>query len=165
MISWDGKELDERFFRAKESGDEVWELSALYTFGKIGGAPSLQENWDPKRMYDMADFSEIISDFVVIGEEVSGGALLLCLIDGEIWFLAHDYPAEDDSLHIGESSSLFRVANDFRELRRLLLSTDENDDNDAFGRDWYEDAELRRAKNEKIQEERRLRKLMKFNKD
>ncbi|MEP1964303.1 SMI1/KNR4 family protein [Tateyamaria sp.] len=155
LIFWDGEKLDDRFFRTNYDRNKtwkIWELSKLYSTKRAAGDSSLQENCDPAKFHDMGNYRQIVSDFIAIGEEVSGGVLLLNLKSEEIWLLINGFPVEDETLRIGESSSFLRVAHDFRQFRRLLLSEDDNNDNNTFGDYWYETAESRRIKNDKIQE-------------
>jgi hypothetical protein len=161
LLTWGGGEMEERFFRTLHSGDEVWEVTDMFTVGAYDPALELRAKWDPTAFYDMSEHTEIIGDFIVIGEDDTGCALLLNLENSQIHLLAHDFSAKNPKLRIGESSVLLPVAHDFRQLRRLLLTEEQAEDEDTFGLDWYQDAEERRIRNEKIQQEHRKRKTNK----
>lgn len=118
LLTTSGHDLEHRFFRSIHSGDELWELAELYSIGENDIVASILQKLEPTNFYDVVSFSDKVTNFIVIGEEDTGGALLINLVDGTLWLLAHDYPAADKSLRVGENSSFFQ-------LRVISISSEE----------------------------------------
>ncbi|MEL6451010.1 MAG: SMI1/KNR4 family protein [Pseudomonadota bacterium] len=152
---------EEMCFRANATGEEVWALSNFLRLDSESPYTDLARNWDPTQLYDLFAEKERLDQYIVIAEDDAGSKVLLHVESGEIWFLAHDWEVEDKSAWIGEGMSFFKVQESFDLFLRYLCSPGEIYDDDTFDAQWFDEAEMRRVQNEKIQEEHRQRKARK----
>ena len=157
VLDWDGVCPEERFFYTTGGDDEIWELTNFFGLG-ASSELKLAKGHDVSQYYDLHDFRDQLSTYIAIGEEESGGFLLLDRFTGAISLLVHDYYSPNEEDIIGESCGILHVAYSFYDLRKLLFTEAETND-DTFDQEWHDNAEVRRVKNEKLQEEGRLRRL------
>ena len=157
VLDWDGVCPEERFFYTTGGDDEIWELENFFHFGTSSNL-NLAKKYDVSQYYDLHDYRDKLSNYLAIGDDSSGGFLLTDKFTGGIFFLAHDYYSPNEEDIIGESCGILHVAHSFYELRKLLLTEAQTND-DTFDQEWHDNAEVRRVKNEKLQEEGRLRRL------
>ncbi len=157
VLDWDGGLPEKRFFYTTGGDGEIWELENFFHFG-TSPKLNLAKKYDVSQYYDLHDYRDELSKYLAIGDDSSGGFLLLDKFTGGIFFLVHDYYSPNEENIIGESCGILHVAYNFGWLEKYLL-TEEDSNDDFYDQRWHDQAEVLRIKNEKLQEEGRLRRL------
>ena len=162
LLKLEDSNLEDRFFRSRDSADENWELEEYLLLETSDATVNISYQWDPTKLFDLHDFQHRLVDYLCIGRVSGGSMLMLNCKSGAINLLAHDFEAPPPALKVGEGCSILFVASSFADFRKSLLSEDEVSDEDDFGQDWHDMAELRRSQNEKLRLEYEIRKQNKL---